>query len=196
MNFIIFANTLLRITNNKKQNIMKRFAFIIFLCLVSIEGVFAQYQGNDTYYCCDDGYYHYGDSACYCYYYYDAYDVDKLLAIKAANPQSNLNYSGNNYSQWWGCGWEADDNHIKHLTRFTPMETLTTIDLSNCTNLQDLYYGYPDFGQLVSLNVSGCTNLQTLNCESWWFGQLISLNVSGCKNLQVLHCMSNHITSF
>ena len=61
---------------------MKQLFFTLFFSLV-IGNVFGQYTGSDG-------------------YNYDAHDVEKLLAIKAANPQANLNWNGNNFRSWNG----------------------------------------------------------------------------------------------
>ena len=78
---------------------MKQLFFILFFSLV-VGNVYGQYKGEDS-------------------YYYDAHDVDKLLAIKAANPQANLNWTGNDYDKWIGCSWFYSVNdtlgYIGHL---------------------------------------------------------------------------------
>jgi Leucine-rich repeat (LRR) protein len=160
---------------------------IALLALFSVK-VAAQYQGSDTYQVYENGQW------VIKYYYYDAHDVDKLLGIKAANPQSNLNWSENSYASWEGCSWQADNDHIKHLTQIATSfpnfnNNLTTLDISGCTNLQWLDCRN---NQLTSLNVSGLTNLQSLDCMN---NQLSSLNVSGCTNLLSLGCCNNQLTS-
>ena len=146
--------------------------------------MYGQYQGTDGYY---DSNWNWN------FYYYDAHDVDKLLAIKAANPQSNLNWLGNDYVNWEGCGWEADNNYIKHLIRIRDgslnNRNLTTLDLSGCIYLQELFCSY---NSLKFINVSGCTSLYTIWCS---FNQLTSLNFSGCPNLMVFECDNNQLSS-
>jgi len=73
---------------------MKQLVFTLFFFL-AIGKVFGQYQSDE----CISG--HYDENwnrICDQYQYYDAHDVDKLLAIKAANPQANLNWTRNNYA--------------------------------------------------------------------------------------------------
>ena len=189
---------------------MKRITFIIFLCLVSIGRVYSQYEGSDYYEEWENGKWvrH--------YYLYDAHDVDKLLAVKAANPQSDLKWSGNDYAYWGGCEWVIDsvtgNNKIKHLRSFglyVVYENLTTLDLSSCTNLEKLNCSY---SSVTSLNVSGCTNLTVLYHDKtqlisldisytslteliYNYSPLTSLNVTGCTKLIELYCSSNQLTS-
>jgi hypothetical protein len=66
---------------------------------------------------------------------------------------------------------------------------LTSLNVSGCTSLRDLYCHY---NQLTSLDVSGCTSLQELYCQ---YNQLTSLNVSGLTSLQDLYCQNNQLTS-
>ena len=143
---------------------MKQLIFTLFFCL-AVGNVYGQYQGIE------------GN-------YYDAHDVDKLLTIKAANPQANLNWSGNDYGSdtyiigdilyysydngWPGCRWTLGADNVYHLS------SLSCYD-----------------NQLTSLDVSGCTSLATLDCSS---NQLTSVNVSGCTSLTTLKCYNNQLT--
>ena len=91
---------------------MKQLVFTLFFSL-AIGNVFAQYQGND---CCKGHTDETGNWICDEYYYYDAHDVDKLLAIQAANPQADLSWGGSNYANWTGCWWELGNDNLYHLT--------------------------------------------------------------------------------
>ena len=66
---------------------------------------------------------------------------------------------------------------------------LTTLDLSDCTDLRNLSCGH---NQLTSLDVSKNTALSDLGCE---YNQLTSLDVSGCIDLKQLSCYTNQLTS-
>ena len=66
---------------------------------------------------------------------------------------------------------------------------LTSLDVSGCTALTDLYCS---FNQLTSLDVSKNTALTSLRCEE---NQLTSLNISGCTALTDLYCSGNQLTS-
>ena len=66
---------------------------------------------------------------------------------------------------------------------------LTSLDVSNCTSLTQLYCGV---NQLTSLDVSGCTALTELYCFN---NRLSSLDVSGCTSLTKLDCSKNSLTS-
>lgn len=65
---------------------------------------------------------------------------------------------------------------------------LTSLDLSNCKSLENVYC---ENNQLQSLNVSGCTSLQSIRCEN---NQLQSLDVSGCTSLYNIYCQHNQLT--
>jgi Leucine-rich repeat (LRR) protein len=67
--------------------------------------------------------------------------------------------------------------------------SLTSLDVSGCTVLTDLYCG---FNQITSLDVSDCTALIDLDCG---YNQITSLDVSGCTALTNLYCDGNQITS-
>jgi uncharacterized alpha/beta hydrolase family protein len=166
---------------------------VILLCCFSTLSLFAQYLG-------DDG------------IYYDAHDVDKLLAIQLANPQSNLGWSGDNFHNWYGCYWVWDDNKsYKYLwglslrnSSLTSLDVggcvniqtlqldnnpLNSLDISGCVNLSDLEFSY---SSLTSLDISGYTNLKHL----WSYANpLASLNVEGCTNLNYLYCPENQLES-
>ena len=66
---------------------------------------------------------------------------------------------------------------------------LTSLDVSGCTALKELYCLY---NRLTSLDVSANTALEVLNCGS---GTLTSLDVSGCTALKELYCYKNRLTS-
>lgn len=67
--------------------------------------------------------------------------------------------------------------------------SLTTLDLSANTKIQDVYL---DYNQLTSLNLTGCTKIQRLHC---WTNQLTSLDVSAMPDLVLLNCGVNKLTS-
>ena len=86
---------------------------------------------------------------------------------------------------------------LSGIKRFTALEELscydtklTSLDLSGCTALTNLYCG--ENNQLMSLDVSNCTALEYLDCEE---NQLTSLNVSNCTVLGQLECTENQLTS-
>ena len=66
---------------------------------------------------------------------------------------------------------------------------LTSLDVSGCTALKELYCLY---NRLTSLDVSANTALEVLNCGR---GTLTSLDVSGCTALKELYCLYNRLTS-
>ena len=66
---------------------------------------------------------------------------------------------------------------------------LTSLDVSGCTALKELYCPY---NRLTSLDVSANTALEVLNCDR---GTLTSLDVSGCTALKELYCLYNRLTS-
>jgi len=163
---------------------MKQIIFTLFFFL-AIGKVVGQYQA-------DFGYWENGQ---YKYYYYDAHDVDKLLAIISANPQINLDWKV--YVQGvGGCMWGLGNDNLLHLDMLilgnyysSNYPLITTIDLSGCKNLTILRCGY---SQLSSLNVSGCTSLTELYCPT---NKLTKLNVSGCTSLTSLTCGGNQLIS-
>lgn len=67
---------------------------------------------------------------------------------------------------------------------------LTSLDVSGCTNLEELNCGFND---LTSLDVSSCTSLKTLYCYA--NTSLTSLKISGCTSLENLECQSTKLTS-
>jgi len=67
---------------------------------------------------------------------------------------------------------------------------LTSIDVSQCANLERLYCAENPL--LTSLDVSGLTKLKTLYCRT---DNLTSLNISGCNALEYLDVTSNKLTS-
>ena len=87
---------------------------------------------------------------------------------------------------------------------------LTSLDVSGCTALTELYCGdnqltsldvsknialtelHCSNNQLTSLNVSSCTSLTSLDCS---LNQLTSLDVSGYTSLTSLSCIENQLTS-
>jgi len=167
---------------------MKQIIFTLFFFLV-VGNVFGQYQGDD----CRSGHWdETGNWVCDEYQYYDAHDVDKLLAIQAANPQANLNWTGNYYRSWYGCYWQLGTDNLMHLTGFGGYGftiQLTSLDLSGCTSLTNFYFA-DAISQVISLNVSGCTSLTTLRCDEI---QLTMLDVSGCTSLTNLDCSFNQL---
>jgi len=169
---------------------MKQLVFTLLFSL-AIGNVLAQYQGTDCQHWDSNN-----NGLCDEYYYYDAHDVDKLLAIQAANPQANLNWSGNNYASWRWCTWTLGNDNLKHLTslitnnpQLLPSTPPLTLDLSGCTSLKFLEWG--GYIALTSLDVSGCTSLTSLTCNSL----LTSLDFSGCTNLTELRCSGSQLTS-
>ena len=66
---------------------------------------------------------------------------------------------------------------------------LTSLDVSGCTALKELYCPY---NRLTSLDVSANTALEVLYCGD---GTLASLDVSGCTALKELQCYNNQLTS-
>ena len=68
-------------------------------------------------------------------------------------------------------------------------ENLTDIDVSNNTQLKNLYCSS---NLLTTLDVSRCTQLDELNCFN---NTLNSLDVSGCTQLTMLHCSENRLSS-
>ena len=66
---------------------------------------------------------------------------------------------------------------------------LTTLDVTGCTALGNLYCNN---NQLTTLDVTGCTALESLSCG---FNQLTALNVTGCTALEDLHCYNNQLTT-
>ena len=66
--------------------------------------------------------------------------------------------------------------------------TLETLNLSECTSLENLNLEYI---KLTSLNVSGCNKLSTLKCYD---SRLAELNIKGCTNISVLDCRGNALT--
>ncbi|MBQ7221748.1 MAG: putative Ig domain-containing protein [Synergistaceae bacterium] len=66
----------------------------------------------------------------------------------------------------------------------------TSLDLSGCTSLQELY---EEGWRLTSLNVSGCTALRDLSIEGDDESVFSALNVSGCTALVFLDCQNNRL---
>ena len=68
-------------------------------------------------------------------------------------------------------------------------ENLTDIDVSNNTQLKNLYCSS---NLLTTLDVSRCTQLDQLDCSN---NNLTTLDVSGCTQLTMLHCSENRLSS-
>ena len=68
-------------------------------------------------------------------------------------------------------------------------ENLTDIDVSNNTQLKNLYCSS---NLLTTLDVSRCTQLDDLDCSN---NNLTTLDVSGCTQLTMLHCSENRLSS-
>ena len=66
---------------------------------------------------------------------------------------------------------------------------LTTLDLSNCTNLYILNC-YSN--NLTTLDLSSCTNLNFFNCYN---NNLTALDLSSCTNLNYFYCSDNNLTT-
>ena len=95
------------------------------------------------------------------------------------NPLKSINLSG--CSSLVKLYFEATDNN--------DIKTLTTLDVSGCSNLTTLLVYY---NKLTSVNLDGCTSLEHI---SIYDNELTSLNVSSCKNLVYLNCQENNLTS-
>ncbi|MBR2699604.1 MAG: InlB B-repeat-containing protein [Clostridia bacterium] len=65
---------------------------------------------------------------------------------------------------------------------------LTTLNISACTRLFNLYC---DYNALTQLDVSHCTELLSLSCQG---NELIQLDVSNCPKLTTLSCNNNALT--
>lgn len=65
---------------------------------------------------------------------------------------------------------------------------LTSLDVTNCSGLQQLYC---EEDWLSDLDVTNCSALQELYCTN---NQLSSLDVSSCTKLATLYCASNQLT--
>jgi len=67
--------------------------------------------------------------------------------------------------------------------------SLTTINASGCSSLTRLWC---QDSQVTSLDASNCTNLDDLEGDN---NQLKNLNIDGCTNLKTLNCSYNQLTS-
>jgi len=66
---------------------------------------------------------------------------------------------------------------------------LTSLDLSNCPNLDNLNCQY---NQLNILDLSNCKNLKELYCHG---NQLNGLDLSNCPNLKYIFCHNNYLNN-
>lgn len=89
---------------------------------------------------------------------------------------------------------EAGIENLKGIGYFKGLEylactsnKLTSLDVSECSNLQILHCS---LNKLTSLNVSGCSMLNWLYCND---NQLTSLDMSGCPELYGLYVSQNKI---
>ncbi|MDR2126597.1 MAG: leucine-rich repeat domain-containing protein [Prevotellaceae bacterium] len=80
-------------------------------------------------------------------------------------------------------------NKTDSLTYLSVSGNVTSLDISNCINLKELYC---NSSRLTTLDISKCTNLKVLHCSS---NQLTTLDISKCTNLEALYCSSNQLTS-
>jgi len=100
--------------------------------------------------------------------------LPNLLDLQCdSNYLTALNLSGNRNLQTLQC---------------TSNQFTSGLDLSNYTNLKNLYCGSAG---LSSLNVTGCYNLQNLHCNN---NALTALDITGCYGLSNIVCYSNHIS--
>lgn len=74
-------------------------------------------------------------------------------------------------------------------TYMFPHSGIENIHANNCTGLEELCC---ISSQLTTLDVSNLTNLKRLDCSYNW---LTSLNVNNLKGLEILNCYSNRLTN-
>jgi Leucine-rich repeat (LRR) protein len=72
---------------------------------------------------------------------------------------------------------------------FSPLNTLTTANFSNCSSLEYLFM--PD-NVLTTLNLSGCSALINVNVSN---NALTTLPLTGCTALTSLNCNNNQLTA-
>ncbi|QYJ67271.1 DUF7619 domain-containing protein [Flavobacterium litorale] len=88
----------------------------------------------------------------------------------------------------------ADLTGIQSFTNLTHLNcsyntTLTMLDISGMTNLQNVKVQY---NALASVDASGCSSLSDLRCD---VNQITNLNITGVSNLNFLSCSNNQLTN-
>ena len=67
---------------------------------------------------------------------------------------------------------------------FAGCESLTSINLSDCTSLESIgYWAFDSCTSLASIDLSDCTSLESIGDGAFAKSGLTSINLSGCKNL-------------
>ena len=128
----------------------------------------------------------------------NAYDVAKLKAFaNQGDNLASLGWDLDDPGNWDYVYWTlvGDEYRLEAFDVFDQGLTLGgSLDLSGCAELVYLNFDGDGSGNLnlTSLNVSGCTVLTELYCN---YNQLASLNVSGCSALVYLFCQENKLTS-
>ena len=129
-------------------------------------------------------------------------DLSTCSALKSLDCQYNnltsLNVSNNKALTTLNCSYN-DFTSLNISTGPDDLNKLTTLNVSYCTQLQELYlYGYTpgdlssSGGNLKTLTLTGCTALTTLSCGG---NKISSLNLTTLTNLQNLYCEANLLTS-
>lgn len=82
------------------------------------------------------------------------------------------------------------------ITNNTSTSTLKTFDVTGCTELRELSLSWQvsanTHQSISTLDLSNCTKLETLNCSG---NTLTALDVSKCPKLETLNCSNNSLTS-
>ncbi len=119
-------------------------------------------------------------------------DVIKYQRENGANVSMNLD---NEERYLWdgetgrliGLNWS--DRSIRAILDLSDFSALVKVDVSGCTQLEELHC---QESQLRELSVRGCSELTTLTCGD---NQLESLEVGGCPLLTTLRCNDNQLES-
>lgn len=120
-------------------------------------------------------------------------DGDGYLSRTDLGSVENIDVRDKAINDLTGIGYFTELKQLICYNDFEESDTdnhLTTLDLSKNTKLK--YVGCGQNHTLTSLNISNCTELENLHCAN---NKLTTLDVSNCPKLWRLHCNNNQLTS-